>query len=267
MANGWQYWINIIYLPHICICLCMCFSFCISRKWKRILLHRAFTGCPCICIKISICICICICVCICVCICICICVCICVCICMCICICVCICWHKWLRISTQDVTGTSFPRPILRSGRGWWWKPRESLFWRFSTIVGQRMVAAPHTRSIATQLCSAASSSFPPHPMPSSPVTVIPSVCTSPPVQAARVASAHGISDFWPGKVTKAGGRQVAGEGGGAGADAPGQVAAGGVAVVVGARCKVATCRCFPPRERVNPLHKTISPAYFCYII
>ena len=108
---------------------------------------------------------------------------------------------------------------------------------------------------------------FPPHPMPSSPVTVIPSVCTSPPVQAARVASAHGISDFWPGKVTKAGGRQVAGEGGGAGADAPGQVAAGGVAAVVGARCKVATCRCFPPRERVNPLHKTISPAYFCYII
>ena len=58
----------------------------------------------------------------------------------------------------------------------------------------------------------------------------------------------------------------MAGEGGGAGADAPGQVAAGGVAVV-GARCKVATCRCFPPRERVNPLHKTISPAYFCYII
>ena len=54
----------------------------------------------------------------------------------------------------------------------------------------------------------------------------------------------------------------MAGEGGGAGAVAPGQVVGGGVAVAGGggarcqrvgssARCKVATCRCFPC-ERVR---------------
>ena len=68
----------------------------------------------------------------------------------------------------------------------------------------------------------------------------------------------------------------MAGEGGGAGAVAPGQVVGGGVAVAGGggarcqrvgstARCKVATCRCFPcerVRGRAPPsLYRTIPPA------